>query len=107
MGGSCQPARPVCQWRVRSAAPISPARLPSRALRISSIGRCPRPVSWAANACAHRVEEQVVGRADAAADDDDGRVEHRRQRGDALTEPAAQRRQLLEGERCRRPGRPR
>ena len=40
----------AAQRRARSAAPISPARLPSRALRISSAGRCPRPVSWAANA---------------------------------------------------------
>ena len=38
------------QRRERSAAPIRPALLPSRALRISGIGRKPRPTSWPANA---------------------------------------------------------
>ena len=38
------------QRRARSAAPMRPARLPRRALRISRLGRCPRPVSCAAKA---------------------------------------------------------
>ena len=56
------------QCRVRSAAPISPARLPSCAWRISSIGRWPRPVSWPLNAARIGLEQQVAGLADAAAD---------------------------------------
>ena len=48
---------------------------------------------------ADRVEQQVAGLADAAADHDDRRVEHGGQGGDALAEPAAQLGELLDGER--------
>ena len=49
-----------------------------------------------------RVEEEVAGRADAAADDHHGRVEHGRERGDALAEPGPEGGQLLDGERVAR-----
>ena len=61
------------------AGPVAELGQPDLRLRAGSPGRS----AGRANAFADRVEQQVAGLADAAADHDHRRVEHRDQRGDA------------------------
>ena len=85
--------------RARSAAPISPARLPSCRLPDVEDRAVAAAGQLRGERRAHRVEQDVAGLADAAADHHDRGVEDRRQRGDALSEPATEHLELLDGER--------
>ena len=67
-----------------------PPALPSCAWRTSSIGRWPRAVTCRSKLVPDRVEQQVAGLADPAADDHDVGVEDCGQRGHALPEPVAE-----------------
>ncbi len=67
--------------RARSAAPITPAVLPSSAGRISATGSSRRWASWSAKVSRVGPEQQVAGLDHATADDQDLRVEDLRQVG--------------------------
>ena len=74
----------------RSATPIRPASLPSSAARITRCGRCSAPLRDAPKACPGRIQQQVAGLADPAADHHHGRVQHVGDVGDSLAQPSAE-----------------
>ena len=94
--GRAQPE--TASVRARSAAPTSPASLPSWAATIARLGPVATAGELAAERLAGRVEQQVAGGADPAPDDERARVERRRQVGHADAEPAADLGEQLAGQ---------